>query len=344
MIYGICGDMGSGKTLLMVYLLYKAHKQGKRIISNVKLPFGEMLDFRKILNEKQGLENCTIGIDESHMFMDSRLSMSTFSRLLYYFISQSRKRHVNLFYTTQRLRTTDIRLESATHYFIRCVPYCYTDDPNTKRYLMNKEGERTKGLVHVNGCIRSPDRILLYRKDCTKEYDTPFREWKMFKTKPFFDLNLYDTDQIIDESECWGLGGNRKDWAEDIVKTDIIQHAGKTFGSTITIKRGSHCVPKIPLDYVIYKEQEIVRLYEIKRGSITKRNKKNPSFKLEKELKGGFLNREDVYIIFVATYRKKIKEKYFINALKLPKNTKMRLNQIIKLYNSEGEGVKPDKA
>jgi thymidine kinase len=105
MIVGFIGDMGSGKTLSMVRLAYSLHLKGYTIYSNFKLffPF-EYFTLQDILSyaeNSQNFTNTVFLIDEAHIFMDSRRSASARNLALSYFILQTRKQNVWLFFTTQ---------------------------------------------------------------------------------------------------------------------------------------------------------------------------------------------------------------------------------------------------
>jgi uridine kinase len=114
MIIGIEGGIGSGKTILMTRYLYKDFKRGRAIYSNYGLNFKhEPVDMSKILemhDNKFNLRDCTLGIDEITVFADCRRSGSKLNRLISYFILQSRKRSVDIYFTTQNLQMIDFRL------------------------------------------------------------------------------------------------------------------------------------------------------------------------------------------------------------------------------------------
>lgn len=114
MIIGIEGGIGSGKTILMTRYLYKDYKKKKSIFANYNLKFKhEKIDMSKILEmheNKFNLRDCSIGIDEMTVFADCRRSGSKLNRLISYFILQSRKRSVDIYFTTQNLQMVDFRL------------------------------------------------------------------------------------------------------------------------------------------------------------------------------------------------------------------------------------------
>lgn len=115
MIIGLEGGLGSGKTVMMTRYLIKDYLKGKKIYTNFHLNEieYELIDLSKILEmHKNGfdLNDCSLGIDEITVFCDCRRSGSTLNRLISYFILQSRKRNVDVYFTTQNLSMIDLRL------------------------------------------------------------------------------------------------------------------------------------------------------------------------------------------------------------------------------------------
>lgn len=115
MIIGIEGGLGSGKTILMTRYLVKDFLKGHKIYTNYKLKEidFELLDLTTILDMHKNsfnLANCSLGIDEITVFADCRKSGSVLNRLISYFILQSRKRNVDIYFTTQNLGMIDLRL------------------------------------------------------------------------------------------------------------------------------------------------------------------------------------------------------------------------------------------
>jgi len=125
MIIGIEGSIGSGKTIAMVRYLYKDRYELKnRVLANFGLKFKhEPLDVLKILEmneQKKQFDNVSIGIDEITVFADCRRSQSKMNLLISYFILQTRKRNVQLYYTTQDIGMVDIRLFKHTDIIVIC--------------------------------------------------------------------------------------------------------------------------------------------------------------------------------------------------------------------------------
>jgi hypothetical protein len=124
LIVGFIGRMGSGKTLSMVKYAHYYYKRGYKVYSNVKLNFPyETYNLETLLdyaNSEESLLNSVILCDEMHIFLDSRNSGSKRSRILSYFLLQTRKKDVKLFFTTQRFHQVDKRLRDNAEVIINC--------------------------------------------------------------------------------------------------------------------------------------------------------------------------------------------------------------------------------
>jgi hypothetical protein len=122
MIVGIEGGLGSGKTLMMArYLAKDCLVHHRDIYANFWLDFEyKKLNVRDMLDKKANLLNVSVGIDEITVFADCRSSMSELNKLISYFILQTRKRNVCLYYTTQDFAMVDKRIIQHTHIRIFC--------------------------------------------------------------------------------------------------------------------------------------------------------------------------------------------------------------------------------
>lgn len=162
MIIAYVGRRGSGKTLSMIRQAYVDYKKGRKIYSNMvglNFPFEKLTKdaLMSFMNEDNKLSNCVILIDEIHMIMDSRLSMSHRNLLLSYLTLQTRKRDVDMYYTTQTWGQVDRRMRQQTDLVVQCntlkkkvngVEYVYVrnilvdpyilDEPNNFYFLGNK--------------------------------------------------------------------------------------------------------------------------------------------------------------------------------------------------------------
>jgi len=124
-IFGFIGTVGSGKTLSMTVEAFKYYNKGMKIFSNYGLSFPhEKLTkkrFDTLIEEKEQLQNCVILLDEIHIWLDSRSSMSKKNKTVTYFLLQTRKRNVRLLFTTQHFHQIDKRLRDTTDVICYCT-------------------------------------------------------------------------------------------------------------------------------------------------------------------------------------------------------------------------------
>ncbi len=129
MIVGIIGKRGCGKTITMAKTVVDMLDKGKTIYTNfhinkkgIKKKYHNkinLLDSAFFKNYKDfKLYNCALFLDEIYVYIDSRTSSSKRNRLWSYFINQTRKRDVDLYFTTQFFRQVELRLRENTEYFI----------------------------------------------------------------------------------------------------------------------------------------------------------------------------------------------------------------------------------
>lgn len=183
MLVGIEGGLGTGKTIQLVRYLAKDSHAGHDIYANFGLnkikynpiDIKELLEFEK---ENINFTNATIGIDEITVFVDCRTSSSRSNRIFSYFVLQSRKRNVNVYYTTQSCSMLDKRLVEHTHIIILCdFHYQEVVDENDVIHKIPMDNWRHYTILD----FRNPRDIkrTAFSMDITKFY-------------PY-----YDTDEII---------------------------------------------------------------------------------------------------------------------------------------------------
>lgn len=123
MIIGITGKMGSGKTLFMTYLAYVLSKE-QNIISNYRLNFPHKIIKRSdILNYAQSktqLKDCLLILDELQTIMDCRTSFK--NKIATYFMLQTRKRNVDMAWTSQQFWNVEKRIRENTDLVFTCNP------------------------------------------------------------------------------------------------------------------------------------------------------------------------------------------------------------------------------
>jgi len=160
----------SGKTLSMVRETLKYHNQGYKIYSNFHLtiPY-EPLNFDdlfRMAEAQESLSNVVILLDEVHILLDSRSGMRKENKLVTFWLNQTRKMGVKLYYTTQHMHQIDKRLRSGTDFFVFCEGIKY------------KAGDKKEWFICVN-TITDGDNL--------KE--------ERFVANKFF--KYYDTNQVI---------------------------------------------------------------------------------------------------------------------------------------------------
>lgn len=116
--------MGSGKTLSLTRYVYREYLKGKKIYSNMHFNFPyERITKEKLLKYKEDhtlFNNCIIVIDEIHVFIDSRRSMSKGNVDIGHLLVMTRKLGVDLYWTSQQEHQVDRRLRDNTEIKIRC--------------------------------------------------------------------------------------------------------------------------------------------------------------------------------------------------------------------------------
>lgn len=194
MIIGIVGGMGSGKTLVMSKLLYDDFKQNKSILSNYDLNFKHEIITPEIIKQyaeqEISLDNASIGLDEIYLYIDSRNSHAKRNKLYSYFMLQTNKRSVNLYFTAQSWHTVDKRFRDNTNVLYQVIPL-----------FKDKNGEFKPNLNYSSRLIEKSKQNDFYIgiTKTTRLYigaQTKLFTQKMtIKAKEMFDL--YDTKQII---------------------------------------------------------------------------------------------------------------------------------------------------
>lgn len=178
-IIGIEGGLGDGKTVYMTRLIHKD------IVNNPSLPLLSNyhffhIDFEYIESEKikdilkQKKKFFDIAIDEITVWADCRRGMNDLNLLLSYFVLQSRKRGVNMYYTTQDFDMVEGRIINHTDYLVDCYQISKPFYHNG-RLICFPEIEDWRHYVVVNRLDRRNPSITefdLYIKPYYKFYDT----------------------------------------------------------------------------------------------------------------------------------------------------------------------------
>jgi len=166
-LIAVVGELGSGKTLTMTYLVWRNwYYKKKKVFSNYKLygiPF-------TLVNSLQDFEQISDGVfagDELWSWADSRLSQKARNRFVSTILLKSRKRGLTVIYTSQSFDQIDKRIRKVTDF----VAYP----------IMNRTNEVCK--------------VLLFKG--SKPNPTNLMHTLYFKTQPIFEL--YDSTEEIGE-------------------------------------------------------------------------------------------------------------------------------------------------
>jgi hypothetical protein len=116
MLIGLQGKMGAGKTLSMSVLTsyFSAHT-GAPLYANYNLQGAAPLESIRQLWQ---LDTAVVAFDELHVNIDSRNWKNNV--FLTHFITQTRKKKLAFFYTTQHIGQVDLRVRQNTDILIHC--------------------------------------------------------------------------------------------------------------------------------------------------------------------------------------------------------------------------------
>lgn len=105
MLGSVTGYLGTGKTLFLSWLAWC--QRDRDIYSNYSLELdnAEEISVEDLENVSEGL----VLIDEAYLWMDSRLSNSEMNRYMSKIVFQSRKRDMDIFFSSQLQRAVDLR-------------------------------------------------------------------------------------------------------------------------------------------------------------------------------------------------------------------------------------------
>ena len=198
MLIAITGPIGSGKTLFMTRCLYreKLKNPDVKIATNYRLnniPF-TFLNASDLFDIKNQLTNTTMGIDEFHIFLDSRSFMKPSNQQLTHFILQTRHLGVNLYFTTQDISQVDIRLRKQIDFLAYCSHTIYENFFRIK-------------LIDYRDVLNITQNEFIYN------------------AQPYYDM--YDTREIIDFTATKGDGGDIKIETKKVDKSEVIKKETK---------------------------------------------------------------------------------------------------------------------
>lgn len=156
----------------------------RKIIANfnlINIPY-EPFNIEEFLSNEYNdkLHNASVFIDEITLYMDCRLSGSKQNLLMGYLVLQSRKRGLDIYYTTQDLNLVDYnRLVRYTNLIVYAEPI----------YIRNKENKTVEVEDYRNYTIMD-----------LRKHNNNITQFNMC-IEPYF--KYYDTNQIIEPMLKW---------------------------------------------------------------------------------------------------------------------------------------------
>lgn len=192
MIIGFIGQRNSGKTLSMTIEAYKKYLQGYKIYSNYHLNFPytpfTVDDLMTFAESGMYFGNSIFLIDEIHIYFDSRCSGKKRNIIFSYFLNQSSKNDIDIYYTSQFSRQVEIRMRLNTEIVVESVA----------RVVVYKD-KYSKPIILENYRPKPNDyRTIAYITNfITKFSDTGLDKVtkRIYKGNKYF--KLYDTRQVI---------------------------------------------------------------------------------------------------------------------------------------------------
>lgn len=193
---GVYGSGGSGKTLIVMYMLYQWHKELQKYGNfNCLLPNWEKKSTLELFELPETEEKTAVVYDEAYTEMDNRLSMTEENRINSYLLFQARKNNMSMISISQ-LNVLDIRWRGLEKFAIYCKD----------RAIYDRKGEDCKDdfkYVFTNGNSFS-SFTLKYR--IAKKIFPLYRTKDKIFPKDFDDIkmrlkakNPKERNQIVDE-------------------------------------------------------------------------------------------------------------------------------------------------
>jgi len=140
MLIAIIGDLGSGKTLTLTFFALMYYVSNRTVYANYHLAFPHV--YVSDINMLNEIRYGGFFGDELWLWIDSRASSSARNRFVSMILAKSRKRKLDIFYTTQIFRQIDLRIRRLTDIII--IPNFDRTTNVCKVEVFNKAGERIK--------------------------------------------------------------------------------------------------------------------------------------------------------------------------------------------------------
>lgn len=205
MLITILGNLGSGKTLLMVCLSYYSKL---KVISNFQLSFihKQCESFNLSMFLRCEYSDCIILLDEAYSYLESRVSGSELNRIMSYMLFQSRKKNVLLYITAQLLSSIDKRYRQLSDIFIIAERknldfqyFVYFNNQVTSFILKFEKMLPFFDLYNTNEVISTTDNKILFdvkesndKLEAIIEYTTEIKNYYYKKGIKSITKNLID--------------------------------------------------------------------------------------------------------------------------------------------------------
>jgi len=192
MIIGFIGQRGSGKTLSMTIEAYKKYLQGYKIYSNYHLNFPytpfTVDDLMAFAESGMYFGQSIFLLDEIHIWFDSRASGKKRNVIFSYFINQSSKNDIDIYYTTQFSRQVEIRMRLNTEIVVESVARVVLyQTPTSKPQILENYRQKPNDY-----------RTIAYITNFITKFSDTGRDKvtkRIYKANKYF--KLYDTRQVI---------------------------------------------------------------------------------------------------------------------------------------------------
>lgn len=156
MIVAYTGYPGSGKTYCLVLEALKAINKGISVYSNFRIDIPELtlISDADLLEVREGL----VLLDELNVWFPSRF-WSKVPMSLLSFWAQSRKRGIDIFYTTQHINRVDTVIRELTSFEVKCSSIF-----GGRIFLYRK--------YDIDDKTKLSTRVVIFRKRIADLYDT----------------------------------------------------------------------------------------------------------------------------------------------------------------------------
>lgn len=207
------GARGSGKSLLMTYLLMKKMRSGKTAWTNYPISFyvieenGDLtyyesmpIDMGKFYSQSREIRNGAVGIDELQYYAEARTSGREQNRLGTYKIMQIRKSAMSFLYCAQDRRWVDKRFGWSNDFDIECVDVAKLNyDEGSVAYMpkgaFDEYGDLREGAISLL-TLQDTSGVLTgtpYNKSHIEYGDIQFDGYWFWNAYPTnFEVNIYE--------------------------------------------------------------------------------------------------------------------------------------------------------